>query len=173
MSYTLRFTSNAYQADSAIGKMLGVLDKLKKQAKGALKIKNETFEGNRWEDLYGISQRTFERAMDWADVDLDQQMGAVKWKWKGSEYETARENGQFVKEPRDIIDMGELLQGKQRKQSRRNVVDFEWTADHAELVHDGAAALKNGAYYPARPWTDPTLADIDEVISGILRNGGR
>jgi hypothetical protein len=35
MSYTLRFTSNAYQADSAIRKMLGVLDR-EKQAKRAL-----------------------------------------------------------------------------------------------------------------------------------------
>lgn len=173
MSYILRFTSNAYQADSAIGKMLGVLDRLKKQAKRALKVKNETFEGNRWEDLYGINQRTFERTMDWADVNFDQQISSVKWKWKGSNYETLRKNGEFVKEPRDIVDMGVLLQSKQRKQSGRNVVDFEWTADHAELVHDGAAALKNGGYYPARPWTEPTLADVDEVIGGILRDGGK
>lgn len=173
MSYTLRFTSNAYQADSAIGKMLGVLDRLKKQAKRALKVKSETFEGNRWKDLYGINQRTFERAMDWADVNFDQQISSTKWKWKGSNYETLRENGETVKEPRDIVDMGTLLQSKQRNQSGRNIVDFEWTADHAELVHNGAAALKNGGYYPARPWTDPTLADIDEVIGGILRNGGK
>jgi hypothetical protein len=174
MSYTLRFTSNAYQADKChCGKMLARSCRLKKQAKRALKLKSEIFEvGNRWEDLYGISQRTFERAMDWADVDFDQQMSAVKWKWKGSS-ETLRENGETVTEPRDIVDMGTLLQSKQRKQAGRNVVDFEWTADHAELVHDGAAALKSGGYYPARPWTNPTIEDIDEVIDGILRNGGK
>ena len=68
--------------------------------------------------------------------------------------------------------MGKLLQSKQRKQSGRNVVDFEWTADHAEGVHDGYKT-KSGTLNPARAWTEPTLADIDEVIDGILRNGGK
>lgn len=172
MSYTLRFTSNAYQADSAIGKMLGVLDKLKKQAKKFVGVKSETFEGNRWEDLYGINQRTFERAMDWADADFDQQMSLAQWDWKGSDGTTRRKNGEIVSEPRDIVDMGKLLQSKQRKPSGRNVVDFEWTADHAEGVHDGYKA-KSGQLNPARPWTEPTLADIDKVIGGILRNGGK
>ena len=172
MSYTLRFTSNAYQADSAIGKMLGVLDRLKKQAQRALKIKSETFEGNRWEDLYGINQRTFERAMDWADADFDQQISLIQWDWKGIDGKTRRKNGEVVTEPRDIVDTGALLRSKQRKQLGRNVVDFEWIAEHAEGVHDGYRA-KSGALNPARPWTEPTLADIDEVIGGILRNGGK
>jgi hypothetical protein len=172
MSYTLRFTSNAYQADSAIGKMLNVLDRFKKQAKRALNIKNETFEGNRWEDLYGINQRTFERAMDWADADFDQQISSVQWDWKGPDSTTRRKNGEIVREPRDIVDMGKLLQSKQREQKGRNVVDFAWTAEHAEGVHDGYKA-KSGELAPPRPWTEPTLADLDEVIDGILRNGGK
>jgi hypothetical protein len=172
MSYTLRFTSNAFKADSAITKMLNVLDGLKKRAKKFVGIKSEEFGGNRLQDLYGINQRTFERAMDWADADFDQQMSLVQWDWKGSDGTTRRKNGEIVSEPRDIVDMGKLLQSKQRKQSGRNVVDFEWTADHAEGVHDGYKA-KSGALNPARPWTEPTLADIDEVIGSILRNGGK
>jgi len=172
MSYTLRFTSNAHQADSAIGKMLSVLNALKKQAKKFVGIKNEEFGGNRLQDLYGINQRTFERAMDWADVDFDQQMSAVQWDWKGPDGTTRRKNGEIAGEPRDIVDMGTLLQSKQRNQSGRNVVDFEWTAEHAEGVHDGYQT-KNGTLNPARPWTDLTLADIDEVVDGILRNGGK
>jgi hypothetical protein len=168
MSYTLRFTSNAYQVDKEIEVLLGALQG--KTAPAPLSVKNI---GVELQNARNICQRTYERAMDWADVNFDHQISAVKWKWKGPNYETLRENGEFVKEPRDIVDMGTLLQSKQRNQSGRNVVDFEWTADHAELVHDGAAALKNGGYYPARPWTDPTLADIDEVIDGILRNGGK
>jgi hypothetical protein len=168
MSYTLRFTSNAFDVDKEIEGLLSALQG--KSAPSPLRVKGIEVE---LRNARNICQRTFERTMDWADADFDQQMSAVKWKWKGSNYETARENGQFVKEPRDIVDMGELLQSKQRKQSGRNVVDFEWNADHAELVHDGAAALKNGGYYPARPWTNPTLADIDEVVDGILRNGGK
>jgi hypothetical protein len=119
MSYTLRFTSNAYQADSAIGKMLGVLDRLKKQAKRALKVKSETFEGNRWEDLYGISQRTFERAMDWADVDFDQQMSAVKWKWKGSNYETLRRKRRICKRAARYCGHGHIA-AKQATQASRS-----------------------------------------------------
>jgi hypothetical protein len=92
MSYTLRFTSNAYQADSAITKMLNVLNAFKKQAKQFVGIKNEEFGGNRLQDLYGINQRTFERAMDWADADFDEQMSLVQWDWKGSGwYETLGE----------------------------------------------------------------------------------
>jgi hypothetical protein len=168
MPYTLRFTSNAYQVDKEIENLLGVLQG--KTLSSPLLVRNIEV---KLQNARNICQRTFERTMDWADADFDQQINSVKWKWKGSDYETLRENGETIKEPRNIVDMGTLLQSKQRNQSGRNVVDFEWTADHAELVHDGAAALKNGGYYPARPWTDPTLADIDEVISGILRNGGK
>lgn len=172
MSYTLRFTSNAFKADSAITKMLGALEALKRQAKNLIGIQNENFGGNRLQDLYGINQRTFERAMDWADQDFDQQINSIQWDWKGPDGTTRRKNGQVVSEPRDIVDSGTLLRSKQRKQVGRNVVDFEWTAEHAEGVHDGYKA-KSGTLNPARPWTEPTIADIDEVIDGILRNGGK
>jgi hypothetical protein len=172
MAYTLRFKSNAFEADSAITKMLNVLDKLKRGAKSLVGIKNETFGGNRLQDLYGINVRTFERAMDWADADFDEQMTLAQWGWKGPDGVTRRKNGEEVTEPRDIVDTGALLQSKKRTQVSRNVVDFEWAAEHAEEVHDGYTA-KNGGVMPARPWTEPTLADIDEVITGILNRGGK
>lgn len=172
MSYTLRFTSNAFAADSAITKMLNALQGLKKQAKKFVGVQSEEFGGNRLQDLYGINQRTFERAMDWADQDFDQQINSAQWDWKGFDGLTRRKNGEVVSEPRDIVDMGTLLQSKQRRQSGRSVVDFEWTAEHAEGVHDGYRA-KSGTLNPARPWTEPTLAEIDEVIDDILRNGGK
>lgn len=167
MSYTLRFTSNAYQVDKEIAGLLGVLQG--KTLSGPLLVKNIEVG---LQNARNICQRTYERAMDWADADFDQQMNLVQWDWKGSDGITRRKNGEIAREPRDIVDMGTLLQSKQRKQSGRNVVDFEWTADHAEGVHDGYKT-KSGALNPARPWTDPTLADIDEVIDGILRNGGK
>lgn len=172
MAYTLRIKSNAFEADSAITKMLNVLQRLKQSAKGALGIKNETFGGNRLEDLYGINTRTFERAMDWADEDFDRQIIADQWRWKGPEGETRRKNGQIVTEPRDIVDTAELLQSKRRTQVSRSVVDFEWTAEHAEGAHDGYTA-KGGGVNPARPWTEPTLADIETMIDTMLRNGGK
>ena len=167
MSYTLRFTSNAYQVDKEIAGLLGTLQG--KTSSGPLLVRNIEVG---LQNARNICQRTFERAMDWADVDFDQQMNLVQWDWKEADGTTRRKNGEVVSEPRDIVDMGKLLQSKQRKQSGRNVVDFEWTADHAEGVHDGYKT-KSGTLNPARPWTEPTLADIDEVIDGILRNGGK
>jgi len=167
MSYTLRFTSNAYQVDKEIAGLLGVLQG--KTLSGPLLVKNIEVG---LKNARNICQRTYERAMDWADADFDQQMSLVQWDWKGSDNTTRRKNGEIAREPRDIVDMGTLLQSKQRKQSGRNVVDFEWTADHAKGVHDGCKT-KSGALNPARAWTEPTLADIDEVIGGILRNGGK
>jgi hypothetical protein len=167
MSYTLRFTSNAYQVDKEIAGLLGTLQG--KTSSGPLLVRNIEVG---LQNARNICQRTFERAMDWADVDFDQQMNLVQWDWKGADGTTRRKNGEVASEPRDIVDMGKLLQSKQRKQSGRNVVDFEWTADHAEGVHDGYKT-KSGTLNPARAWTEPTLADIDEVIDGILRNGGK
>ena len=167
MSYTLRFTSNAYQVDKEIAGLLGTLQG--KTSSGPLLVRNIEVG---LQNARNICQRTFERAMDWADVDFDKQMNLVQWDWKGADGTTRRKNGEVASEPRDIVDMGKLLQSKQRKQSGRNVVDFEWTADHAEGVHDGYKT-KSGTLNPARAWTEPTLADIDEVIDGILRNGGK
>lgn len=172
MAHTLRFQSNAFEADSAITKMLNALNRLKKSAKAIIGIKEEKFGGNKLQDLYGINRRTFERAMDWADVDFDEQIVLAQWDWKGPDGVTRRKNGQEVTEPRDIVDTGALLQSKQRRQLSRNVVEFEWTAEHAESVHDGYTA-KTGAANPARPWTEPTLAEIENVIDEIFKKGGK
>jgi len=170
MAYQLRFESNAFRADSAIGRLLDGLSALSKGVKRAVGIRAQEFEGNKLRQLRGINQRTFERAMDWADKDFDQQMVSEKWKW--NENETRRKNGETVGSPRDIIDTGDLLQSKQRVQIGKSITEFTWQDDVAELVHDGGT-MKIGGVYPARPWTQPTLEDIDTVIETVLRNGGR
>jgi hypothetical protein len=108
--------------------------------------------------------------MDWADNDFDQQMASEKWRWNNNQ--TRRKNGQIAGNPRDIIDTGDLLQSKERTQVSSSVVDFTWTDEVAELVHDGGTT-KNGGAYPARPWTEPTLDELDGLIDSMLRNGGR
>lgn len=170
MAYQLRFESNAFQADSVIGRLLDGLSALSKGARRAVGIQVKEYEGNKLRQLRGINQRTFQRAMDWADNDFDQQMASSKWDW--NENQTRRKNGQLVGSPRDIIDTGDLLQSKERVQVNRSTVDFIWKDDVAELVHDGGTT-KNGGAYPARPWTEPVLDEIDDMIGTMLRNGGR
>jgi hypothetical protein len=174
MAYQLRFESNAFRADSAIGRLLDGLSSLSKGARRAVGMNVQEFEGNELRQLRGINQRTFERAMDWADKDFDQQMTSEKWLWenKDAENRTRRKNGEIVDSPRDIVDTGALLQSKQRRQIGKSVTEFTWEDDVAELVHDGGRA-KTGGAYPARPWTEPTLDEIDTVIETVLRNGGR
>ena len=170
MAYQLRFESNAFRADSAIGRLLDGLSALSKGARRTVGMKVQEFEENELRQLRGINQRTFERAMDWADQDFDQQMASEKWQW--NENQTRRKNGEIVSSPRDIVDTGDLLQSKQRRQVSRSITEFVWEDDVAELVHDGGRT-KTGGAYPARPWTEPTLDQIDSVIETVLRNGGR
>ena len=170
MAYQLRFESNAFKADSAIGRLLDGLSALSKGARRAVGVKVQEFEGNQLRQLRGINQRTFEQAMGWADQDFDQQMASEKWEWNGNQ--TRRKNGEIVGSPRDIVDTGDLLQSKQRRQIGRSITEFVWEDDVAELVHDGGRTKAGGAY-PARPWTEPTLDEIDSVIDTVLKKGGR
>lgn len=170
MTYQLRFESNAFQADSAIGKLLDGLARFSKGAKRFVGIEVKEYEGNELRRLRGINTRTFELAMDWADADFDQQMAAEKWQWNDNQ--TRRKNGQIVGSPRDIIDTGDLLASKRREQISRSVTEFIWDDPVAGGVHDGMRT-RSGKDLPARPWTEPTLDDIDEIIDTLMKRGGR
>lgn len=174
MAYQLRFESNAFRADSAIGKLTDALARLTRGAKRAVGVRVQEYEGNQLRQLRGINQRTFNLAMDWADRDFDQQMASEKWQWENSDPQnrTQRKNGQIVGSPRDIIDTGDLLQSKRRIEVKKGVTEFIWEDEVAELVHDGGT-LKDGGAYLARPWTEPTLDEIDQVIGAVLKKGGR
>jgi hypothetical protein len=166
MAYTVRFESNAFEADSAMQKFLNVATALGDRLQKFAGIKIRYTEDLPLKKLYGINGRTFDATMDWADANFDQQMIDEQWKWKGSEGETRRKNGQIVTEPRDIVDTASLLQSKQRAKTSRSSEEFSWLADHAQGVHDGYKA-KSGSMMPARPWTEPTLAEIDTVVKTI------
>lgn len=167
MAYTVRFESNALAEDNKIRQLIDALGKLGKNVKKLSGIKIKETQVNELKKLYGVNQRTFTRAMDWAENDFDQQITNIQWDWKGPEGKTRRKNGQVVDEPRDIVDQGTLLNSKQRENIGQSVTEFTWTANHAEGVHDGYQA-KGGGMNPARPWTEQTIEDIDEVIQTIL-----
>lgn len=169
MAYQLRFESNAFRADSAIGRLLDGLSALSRNVRRFAGAQVTEYSGNELRQLRGINGRTFERAMDWADADFDQQMASEKWDWPN---ETRRKNGQIVNSPRDIIDTGALLQSKRREQISNSVVEFIWDDEVAEGVHDGMVS-KSNKRLPARPWTEPTLDEIEGIIESMLRQGGR
>lgn len=169
MAYQLRFESNAFRADSAIGRLLDGLSALSRNVRRFTGAQIAEYGGNELRQLRGINVRTFERAMDWADADFDQQMASEKWDWPNK---TRRKNGQIVGSPRDIIDTGALLQSKRREQVSNSVVEFIWDDEVAEGVHDGMVT-KSNKRLPARPWTEPTLDEIEGIIESMLRQGGR
>lgn len=172
MAYQLRIESNAFKADSIIGKMLDALNATATNAKRLAGANVRQDEVNKLLKLRGINTRVFERTMDWADADFDQQMLDEKWDWKGPEGRTRRKNGQSVTEPRDIVDTGNLLRSKRRETINASTTEFIWDDEIAELVHDGGKTKKGGAY-PARPWTEETLKDIEGVVNSMYGQEGR
>jgi len=173
MAYQLRFESNAFEADSMIGKALDGLMKVSRNARRMAGAKVREDEVNKLMTLRGVCQRTFEGAMDWADKDFDQQMASEKWPltedWPNI---TRRKNGEVVGSPRDIIDTGALLQSKKRDPISSSITEFIWEDDAAESVHDGMVT-KAGKRLPARPWTEPTLDDIDNIINTTIKKESR
>lgn len=173
MAYQLRFESNAFRADSAIGRLLDGLSTLSRNVRRFAGAQVAEYGGNELRQLRGINGRTFERAMDWADADFDQQMVSSKWPlteaWPNT---TRRKNGEVVSSPRDIVDTGALLQSKRKEQVSNSIVEFIWEDEVAEGVHDGMVT-KRGKRLPARPWTEPTLDEIEGIIETMLRQGGR
>lgn len=167
MGYTVRFESSAFQADSNIRKLIDFTSGLKRQLGAIAGVKVEDRDIDKLRKLYGVNERVFIEAMNWADQDFDQQITNSQWQWKGADGITRRKNGQIVTEPRDIVDTGALLSSKERRSAGRGNVEFEWTAPHAEGVHDGYSS-KSGQRVPARPWTEPTLEDVDTVIQELL-----
>lgn len=175
MAYQLRFESNALETDKEIERLLNLLAKQPQgSARPMITVRSQQFQNAEEKVLKGICQRTFEASMDWADKDFDQQMLDEKWTWQNNDPQnrTRRKNGQVVGTPRDIVDTGSLHQSKKRNPINGSITEFVWEDEVAELVHNGGT-LKNGGAYPARPWTEPTLNEIEQVIDTTLRRGGR
>ena len=74
MAYTLRFESNAMQQDNRIRQFLEQLAIFGRNVRRVARAEVQETRINELRQFYGISQRTFGRAMDWADNDFDQQI---------------------------------------------------------------------------------------------------
>lgn len=171
MTYRVRFESNAFEADSAIQRLLDLATRAGDRFQRFAGIKVDRRDIDSLRKLYGVNRRVFEQLMDWADQDFDQQIVNVQWGWRDG-VTTRRKNGEQVTQPRDIVDTGELLQSKQRIVAGRAAQEFVWEAEHAQGVHDGYTN-KNGTRMPARPWTEETIGEFDTVIEAIGRSQAR
>jgi hypothetical protein len=168
MTYRVRFESNAFQADSAVQRLLNIATGLGNRLQQFAGIRVERRDINSLQRLYGINARVFEQLMDWVDQDFDQQIVESQWAWREG-VTTRRKNGEQVTQPRDIVDAGSLLQSKTRMVTGRSSQEFLWSAEHAQGVHDGYTS-RSGIRLPARPWTEETIEELDIVIEAIGNN---
>ena len=118
--------------------------------------------------LEGALGGIFAKAMDWAEDDFRQEIEAEKWDWPR---ETKRRSGPTVGSPRDIVDLGGLRNSQKRENISEDHTAFVWTGGEGKAyaleVHDGYSS-KAGNRMPARPFTEETIAKLDEVIGGLV-----
>ena len=123
---------------------------------------------NRLIHLEGALGGIFTKAMDWAEDDFRREIEAEKWGWPR---ETKRRSGPTVGSPRDIVDLGGLRNSQKREGMSENHTAFVWTGGEGKAyaleVHDGYSS-KAGNRMPARPFTEETIAKLDEVIGGLV-----
>ena len=74
---------------------------------------------------------------------------------------TKRRNKTVVTSPRDILDLGNLLDSKAIARSA-NAAEFSWNVDYAAGVHEGYTT-KTGKDVPSRPWTEKGIEEADPV----------
>jgi len=65
---------------------------------------------------------------------------------------TQRRNGQVAGSPRNIVDLGNLLNSQAYQQVAPLEYSFSWSAPYAAINHEGGQ-FKNGRRFTARPWT--------------------
>jgi hypothetical protein len=123
---------------------------------------------NRLTHLEGALGGIFTKAMDWAEDDFRREIEAEKWDWPR---ETKRRSGPTVGSPRDIVDLGGLRNSQKRENISEDHTAFVWTGGEGKAyaleVHDGYSS-KAGNRMPARPFTEETIAKLDEVISDLV-----
>lgn len=90
-------------------------------------------------------------------VEYTKEISSAKWDWI---------DGQL----RDIVDTGRLRASQTVSQVSDNKFEFSWPVEYATQVHEGAK-LKGGGEWPARPWTQTALENLDskKYFETILR----
>lgn len=123
---------------------------------------------NRLVNLGKSLDRVFEKAMDWADNNFQEEIEAVKWTWPN---ETVRSDGSRAGTTRDIIDTAGLKQSQRRENQGPNTVDFVWTGGNGKAyaleVHEGYTT-KNNQRLPGRPFTDAAIFRLEDIVGALI-----
>lgn len=108
--------------------------------------------------LNAIVNRSFDRTIDRVSEAMD---NAITDDIYDFPRETKRRNKTVATSPRDIVDLGNLLDSKEVARSA-NAAEFSWNVDYALGVHSGYTT-KTGKDVPARKWTEKGIEEADPV----------
>lgn len=100
-------------------------------------------------------QKALEETVNKLEDQFKKEIKSSTWPWYsvGGAKQTFRKNGRVVGEPRDIVDLGNLLNSQtEPQQTSKYSFLIKWEVNYSAIVHDGGT-LKNGGFYPQRPWT--------------------
>jgi len=135
-----------------------------KESIAALKAKFQVTLKGAAKQAMGITQRGLEQ-------DLVGAMRDAVWLWNGT---TERQNGTTVGSPRNIVDMGRLLNSLTWTKSAANANGYKLTgkygAPYATQVHYGAYVRPygnsnaNAVWTPGRPWVEGVLKGNKGVV---------
>lgn len=118
-------------------------------------------------------QKALEETVNKLEDQFKKEIKSSTWQWYslGGAKKTLRKNGREVGEPRDIVDLGNLLDSQSEpQQTSKYSFLIKWEVNYSAIVHDGGA-LKNGRPYPARPWTKTAEDKVQPLgyFADILR----
>lgn len=108
--------------------------------------------------LNGIINRAFDRTTDRVSEAID---NAITDDIYDFPRETKRRNKSIASSPRDIVDLGNLLDSKVVARSS-NAAEFSWNVDYALGVYSGYTT-KTGKDVPARKWTEKGIEEADPI----------
>jgi hypothetical protein len=126
-----------------------------------------------WSNLESSIDKAFEFIVEEFANEQKNQMREKKWVWLKSRY-TIRKNKEIVFSPRDIVDLGYLINSLQWHNDSQFKTTYTYTMEYASIVHEGAILdNENETIIPPRRWiTEGAVPAFQEKLAnaGYLSN---
>jgi hypothetical protein len=104
-------------------------------------------------EILNAFDESFAETMPLVDEALADSITDNYYEWDG---ETVRHDKTVAGSPRDIVDKGDLAISQHDTRISISEHEWEWDADHATIVHNGART-DDGRVIIARPWTQHAI----------------